>query len=308
MQSSSVNDDKRSIETRYKRWIGLILIAPWLIGFIIFKLVPILSSLVISFTDFFLIAPDKTQYVGLNNYLFVLTDVRARTVLAETIKLAAIIIPLQTFTAIFIASLLSSKDLLLKDTVRTLFFLPSIIPGFAAALMWEGFVNPSMGWMNRILLDPIGLGSLNHFSSFGGSESLFILSSLWTLGPSILIMMSSMQSIHPEIYEASKIDGANRFVRFFRMTIPLITPAIFFSLILNLTAVFGGGILLDRGNTFRGANFTSYDGYTHYVLFDQFQLGYAASLAWVFFIVVMIVILIMFGTSKRWVYFPDREN
>ena len=78
--------------------------------------------------------------------------------------------------------------------------------------------------------------------------------------------------------------------------------------LLNLTAVFGGGILLDRGNTFRGANFSSYDGYTHYVLFDQFQLGYAASLAWVFFIVVMIVILVMFGTSKRWVYFPDREN
>jgi multiple sugar transport system permease protein len=308
MKSTSVNDDKSSIETKYKRLIGLMLISPWLIGLIVFKLVPILSSLVISFTDFHLLTPDETRFAGISNYLFVFTDVRAGKVLALTIKLAAIIIPLQTFSAIFFAALLSSKDLLMKDTVRTLFFLPSIIPAFAAALMWQGFVTPSTGWLNRIVLDPIGMGWLNHFSSRGASEPLFILSSLWTLGPSILIMMGSMQGIHPEIYEAARIDGANRLIRFFKITIPMITPAIFFSLILNLTAVFGGAILLDRGNTFRRTDFTSYDAYVHYVLFDLFQLGYAASLAWVFFIVVIMVVLILFGTSKRWVYFPDREN
>jgi multiple sugar transport system permease protein len=196
----------------------------------------------------------------------------------------------------------------MKDTVRTLFFLPSIIPGFAAALMWQGFVNPSTGWLNRILLDPIGMAWLNHFSSRDVSGPLFILSSLWTLGPGILIMMGSMQGIHPEIFEAARIDGANRLIRFFTITIPLITPAIFFSLVLNLTAVFGGSILLDRGNTFRRNVFSSYDGYIQYVLFDRLQLGYAASLAWVFFVIVIVVVLILFGTSKRWVYFPDREN
>lgn len=308
MQSTPAMNTKSSIETKYKHLIGLMLISPWIIGFVIFKLVPILASLFISFTDFHLLTPAETQYIGLNNYLFVFTDVQAGSVLVKTIRLALIVIPLQTFSAIFIAALLSSKDLLMKDTVRTLFFLPSIIPAFAAALMWQGFVNPSMGWMNRILLDPIGMGWLNHFSSRGASESLFILSSLWTLGPSILIMMGSMQSIHHEIYEASKIDGANRIVRFFTITIPLITPAIFFSLVLNLTAVFGGAILLDRGNTFRRTDFSSYDGYINYVLFDLFQLGYAASLAWIFFIIVLIVILVIFGTSNRWVYFPDRES
>jgi multiple sugar transport system permease protein len=308
MQSISTIDDKRSLETKYKRLIGLMLISPWLLGFIIFKLVPILSSLVFSFTDFPLLTPQETQYSGLNNYLFIFRDVTAGRVLIETLKLAAIIIPLQTFSAIFIAALLSSKDLLMKDTVRALFFLPSIIPGFAAALMWQGFVNPSTGWLNRVLLNPIGMPWLNYFSSRGGSEALFILSSLWTLGPSILIMMGSMQGIHPEIYEAARIDGANRFIRFFRITIPMITSAIFFSLILNLTAVLGGAILLDRGNTFRGADFSSYDGYVRYVLFDTLQMGYAASLAWVFFIIVIIIVLILFGTSKSWVYFPDREN
>jgi ABC-type sugar transport system permease subunit len=91
------------------------------------------------------------------------------------------------------------------------------------------------------------------------------------------------------------------------MTIPLITPAIFFSLILNLTALFGGTILLDRGNSYR-AYISSYDGYVNYVLLDLFHVGYASSLAWVFFVFVMIVILILFSTSKRWVYFPDRER
>jgi ABC-type sugar transport system permease subunit len=87
----------------------------------------------------------------------------------------------------------------------------------------------------------------------------------------------------------------------------LITPAIFFSVILNLTAVFGGAILLDRGTTYRG-EISSYDGYVNYVLLDLFRVGYASSLAWVFFVFVMIVILILFGTSKRWVYFPDTER
>jgi multiple sugar transport system permease protein len=91
------------------------------------------------------------------------------------------------------------------------------------------------------------------------------------------------------------------------MTIPLITPAIFFSLILNLTALFGGAMLLDRGNTYRG-DISSYDSYIGYVLLDLFQVGYASSLAWVFFVFVMIVILILFGTSRYWVYFPDRER
>jgi len=123
----------------------------------------------------------------------------------------------------------------------------------------------------------------------------------------MLIMMGAMQSISTEIYEAAWLDGAGRLTRFFKMTIPLITPAIFFSLILNLTAVFGGAILLDRGNTYRG-DISSYDGYVNYDLLDLFHVGYASSLAWVFFVLVMIVILILFGTSKRWVYFPDRER
>jgi multiple sugar transport system permease protein len=192
--------------------------------------------------------------------------------------------------------------------MRVLFFLPSIIPSFAATLMWSGFVNPSTGWLSRLILSPLGFEGLNLFSRFDTpAESLFIFSSLWAAGPGFLIMMGAMQGISPDIYEAAWIDGAGRLTRFFRMTLPLISPAIFFSLVLNLTAAFGGGILLDRGSYYR-TSFSSFDSYVTYVLFDLFQMGYASSLAWVFFIFVLVVVLILFGTSKRWVYFPDREE
>jgi len=305
---SRVSDTHPSIETRFKHRVGLILISPWLAGLLLFQFAPILASLVLSFTDFHLINPDQVQFVGIANYSILFRDQQAWTSLWQTVKLALVIIPLQTFASIFIAALLSSERLLAKNTMRTLFFLPSIIPAFAAALMWQGYVNPSTGWLNRLFLDPIGLASINHLASRGASQQpLFILSSLWTIGPGILIMMGSMQGISSEIYEAARIDGADRFTRFFKITIPLVTPAIFFSLVLNLTAVFGGAILLDRGNRWR-AGATSYDGYVNFTLFELFKLGYASSLAWVFFVIVLVVVLILFGTSKKWVYFPDREN
>ena len=313
MQTSSVLKKsitavtRPSVETRFKRQVGLLLIAPWLVGLLIFKLVPILASLALSFTDFHLLNPDKIQFVGLANYRIIFRDEEVVTVLWQTVKLALVIIPMQTFASIFVAALLSSQRLLGKNIMRTLFFLPSIIPAFAAALMWQGYVNPATGWLNRLILDPLGLASLNHFYSRGASQPLFILSSLWTIGPGILIMMGAMQGISSEIYESALMDGAGRLTRFFKITIPLITPAIFFSLVLNLTAVFGGAILLDRGSRWR-ADFSSYDGYINYVLFDMFKLGYASSLAWIFFVFVMILVLILFGTSKRWVYFPDREG
>jgi ABC-type sugar transport system permease subunit len=297
-----------SIETRYKRQIGLILISPWLIGLVVFKLVPILASLIFSFTDVNLLTPFELRFNGVRNYVNVLGDLNAVDGFIKTVRLAVIVIPLQTAASIFIAALLSGKDLLMKGTMRVLFFLPSIIPSFAATLMWSGFVNPSTGWLSRLILSPLGLGSFYQFSTWDTpAEALFIFSSLWAAGPGFLIMMGAMQGIPPEIYEAAWIDGAGRLTRFFRMTLPLISPAIFFSLVLNLTAAFGGGILLDRGSYYR-TSFSSYDSYITYVMFDLFHMGYASGLAWIFFLFVLVVVLILFGTSRRWVYFPDREQ
>lgn len=291
----------------YKLQTGLLLISPWLIGLVLFNLLPILTSLVLSFTRLYLLEPSQVRFIGLQNYLEIFNDPSARQVLLETFRLALIIIPVQTGASVLLAALLSSRKLRMKNTLRVLFFFPSIIPATAAAFMWRGFFNTDSGWANRLLLGPLGLEALGRvFSIYEGSEALVILGSLWTIGPSILIMMGAMQGIHPEIYEAAQIDGAGRLTRFFSMTLPLISPAIFFSLIINLTAVFGGTLLMDRGNVW-SPTLSTYDAYVQYNLFSLFRAGYASSLAWAFFVIVMILVLTLFVTSKHWVHFPDRE-
>jgi multiple sugar transport system permease protein len=148
---------------------------------------------------------------------------------------------------------------------------------------------------------------LNIFAGRGAGQALFILGTLWTIGPSILINMGAIQGIPTELHEAAEIDGAGSWRRWTAITLPLITPAIFFTLILNLTAIFSGALILDRGFN-HNSNLSSYDHFIYFVLFRLFKLGAASSLAWVFFVFVMIVVLILFGTSKRWVYFPEPEE
>jgi ABC-type sugar transport system permease subunit len=313
MQSESVEKTKKSArprplhQARYKRLWGLLLISPWLIGLAIFKLIPILASLWLSFTNFFLLTPHEARFVGFKNYISIFTDPNVSKVLLRTINLALIIIPVQLCASVFMAALLSSDRLKMKNALRMLFFLPSIIPSVAATYMWRGFVNTKTGWLYTLILNPLGLSHLINLSSRNSGQTLFVLSSLWALGPGMLIIIAAMQGIPSEVREAALVDGASRLRRFFSITIPMVSPAIFFTLILNLTAVFGGAILLDRGHTFN-SNMSSFDSYVYYILFTTFRLGSAAALAWVFFIFVIILVLILFRTSKYWVYFPDSDN
>ncbi len=195
----------------------------------------------------------------------------------------------------------------MKNGLRVLFFLPSIIPSVASLFMWQGFVNPRSGWLNPLFLNPLGLAKFVHFSTRGSTPSLMILATFWSIGPGFLIILGAMQGIPTDVFEAALVDGATRMRRFFSITLPMVTPAIFFTMILNLTAIFGGAILMDRGNNFN-SSLSSVDSYLYYILFDTFRLGSAASLAWIFFIFMLILVVILFITSKYWVYFPDREN
>jgi len=172
--------------------------------------------------------------------------------------------------------------------------------------MWRGFVNPRTGWLSP-LLATLGLQWLNIFAGRNSGQALFIFTSLWMIGPGMLILMGAMQSIPSELYEAALIDGATRLQRFWHITLPLSTPAIFFTLILNLTGAFGSAVLLDRGYGLNNAA-SSFDSYIQFTLFRVFDVGEAASLAWIFFLVVVIIVLILFRTAKYWVYYPDQTH
>ncbi|MCI0393693.1 MAG: sugar ABC transporter permease [Chloroflexi bacterium] len=298
---------RRRFRMRYDKTFGLLLISPWLLGLVLFKLLPILASLGLSFTDFYMLEPGETRFIGLDNYARLFRSEAVGYILFATIRVAMTTIPLQLVASTLLAALLNSPRLKASTQVRTLFFLPSIIPSVAIVFMWFGFVDPNTGWLNRFILQPLGLLGFNDVFSDAAVALLFTISSLWGIGPGMLIMLGAMQGLSPEIQEAARVDGAGPLVRFFRITLPMISPAIFFSLVINLIAVFGGVILLDRGNAFSGS-ISPFDGYVSYMMFDQWQLGYAASLAWFFFVLVMAAVVVLFTTSRRWVYYPDLEN
>jgi ABC-type sugar transport system permease subunit len=272
-----------------------------------FRLIPILASLGFSLTNYHLLSSPNDRFVGLANYAQFLTSQETGTALWQTIRLALMAVPLQIAASIFVAALLSSHRLRMRSLLRVLFFLPSIIPGAAAAYMWQDFVDPNGGWLSALILRPLGLGPIPALSSSGPDSWLFALSSLWAIGPGILILMGALQGVPAEVQEAARADGAGRLRTFFTITLPMITPAIFFTLLLNLTAIFGGAILLDRGRGFE-SSLSSYDQFVHYVLFRLFHLGEASSLAWLFFLFVIGLALLLFGTARSWVHYPDQEG
>jgi oligogalacturonide transport system permease protein len=287
---------------RHKRLWGLLLISPWLIGFVLFKLVPILAALAISFTNYYFLEPSKIDFVGLKNYINIFKDPELGPAFLGTIKLALLLIPLQTAAAILLASLLSNRTLRMRDTLRVLFFLPSILPSIATMFMWQGFLAPQSGWL-EMMLNPLGLSKIIPISN----SAEIILATFWSIGPGFLIMIGAMQGIPADIYEAVLVDGAGRLRRFFSITLPMISPAIFFTVVLNMTAVFGGAMLLDRGNSFN-PGVSSMDYLLHYIMFDLFKMGLAASLAWIFFLFMLVVVSLLVVTSRYWVYFPDEGN
>jgi len=295
----------RTKRQQIDRLLGLLLISPWLIGLVLFKLAPILASLAISFTNFYMLNPQETRFIGLSNYLQVFEDQSVGYILFQTLAMAMGALPLQMTASLALAALLSSPRLKGRGLLRTLFFLPSIIPSVAILFIWQGFVQPGTGWLEKLIIQPMGLEGFNNMYSQAATNLLFGLNSLWSIGPGFLIILAALQGLPPEIQEAARVDGAGPLERFFAITLPLISPAIFFGIVINLITVFGGVILLDRGNVFSGSA-SPYDGYVSQVMFRQYELGYASALAWVFFVIVMGIILLLFSTSRRWVYYPDK--
>jgi multiple sugar transport system permease protein len=282
--------------------IGALFLTPWILGFILFKAVPILAALAFSFTNFKMLEPEKTHFIGLKNYITFFKDTSAGASLFGSIRYFVLSVPVEMAVALGLAVLFSSKRLKNKYLLRTLFFMPSIIPAIAIFFIVSGLANPGSGWIDRLILTPL------HLPPLTGLFGIFpVILALWTIGPGFLIMLGAMQSVPPEIYEAARVDGAGPIMRFFSITVPMISPAIFFSLVINIISAFGGVALLDRGLPY-SASLSPMEGYIAQQMFSYTNLGYASALAWVMFIVVMIITLAVFSTARYWVHFPEEED
>ncbi len=287
---------------RQEGLIGLLFISPWVLGFILLKLLPILAALALSFTDFRMLRPEEAKFIGITNYVRFLSDIGAWSSLAGSLGYFLTTVPLELLVALALAAIMSSGRLPVKGLLRSLIFMPSIIPATAIFLIWFGLVAPT-GWLNQLIMAPLGLPPISP-NSF---ETLITMMALWSIGPGFLIMYGAIQSIPKEIHEAARVDGAGPLMSFISITLPMISPAIFFSLVINLTSAFGGSILLDRGYVF-SQSLSPMEGYINTIMFSNTELGYATALAWVMFAMTMTITVFLFRSAQRWVYFPEEAG
>jgi ABC-type sugar transport system permease subunit len=277
--------------------IGLLFLAPWLIGFVLLKALPILAALGLSLTDFRMLSPETTRFVGLENYARFLHDAQAGANLVGSLRYFLLTVPLEMAVALALAAIFTSERLKNKRLSQTLIFMTSIIPATSVFFIFLG----SIQYAERLVFTPLSL------PPFQGFDLLLPFMTLWSIGPGFLIIYSAMQSVPKQFYEAARIDGAGPLARFIYVTLPMISPAIFFTLVINLTGAFGGAVLLDRGYIL-SFSLSPMESYINETMFRQTELGYASALAWVTFAVMMTLTLLLFRSAKRWVYFPEEEE
>ena len=277
--------------------IGLLFLSPWLIGFVLLKALPILAALVFSFTDFKMLTPGATKFIGLENYAQFFKDTEAGASLFGSLGYFLLTVPLEMVVALVLAAIFTSARLKNKRTSRTLIFMTSIIPATSIFFIFLG----SLQYADRLIFQRFNLPPINGFGL------LLPFMALWSIGPGFLIILGAMESVPNEIYEAARVDGAGPLARFVYVTLPMISPAIFFTLVVNLTGAFGGAVLLDRGYILN-FSLSPMEGYINNMMFRESNLGYASALAWVTFAVMMTLTVFLFRSANRWVYFPEGDE
>ena len=300
---------RSSLARRESTW-GLLFLAPWLIGFVLFFAGPMLASLGASFTDLVLVRPEATHFVGLENWSRLIGDPLVRKSLLVTGNFLLIAVPISLALPLLMAVLLNSAHLLAKSLFRALFFLPVLIPGVAAAVIWQGVLNIQTGWVD-LALRGVGLPGPDWLNQPQWVIPALSLISTWSVGNYMVIMLAGLQNVPSELYDAAKVDGANAFYRFFKISIPMISPVIFYNLVLATIAAFqyfltAYVIYQNTAGPNNSALFYMMNLYKEG--FVYYHMGYASALAWGLFIVGLAITIGLFASARRWVYYAGGDR
>ncbi len=299
------------LERNQAKW-GYIFISPWLIGFVIFTIIPMIASLAFSFMNFQLATPEDASFIGLQNWRRMLfQDPNVWQSLGVTFKFALITLPIGFSLAIFLAILLNSHDLVGKNVFRTLFYAPTMVPGIAAILIWSGMLNPQTGWINRAIqgvtgYPAVGINGVRWLDEPSLVYFAYTFIGIWAIGNTILITLAGLQGVPTELYDASKVDGAGWWRRLWHITLPMISPVLFYNLILGVIGLlqyFNTPYVLNGGNGYPEGATRFYMIWFYKQAFNFANMGYAATLAWFMFIISLILTLFLFGTARHWVYY-----
>ncbi len=284
---------------------GFFFILPWLIGFILFKVYPFASSLYYSFTNYDLF--NGITKTGMMNYQKVFTDSDIVKAFAVTFKYAIFDVPLKLTFALFVAYILNFK---LKGVnfFRTAYYIPSILGGsIAIAILWRAVFNTD-GLINAVL-GVFNIEKINWMASGGTALAVIVLLRVWQFGSAMVIFLAALKGVSEDLYEAASIDGAGKWTQFFKITIPLITPVIFYNLITQLCQAFqefNGPFLVTKGGPNGATTLISILIYNN--AFLRHKMGIASAQAWILFLIVMTFTAVAFISQKKWVYYSDEEG
>ncbi len=287
---------------------GFLYIGPWIIGFLVFALGPMIASFYLAFTDYNMLRPP--DFVGLKNYITVFTGDRIfYQSLSRTAIYAAAIVTIGVSGSLLLAVLLNQK-IIGTVAFRTMYFLPSLTPVVASALLWQWLLHPDLGLVNTALW-MIGIKGPGWLTTTEWALPSLVVMALWAGlgGQRMIIFIAGLQGVPQELYEAASIDGADNWARFRNVTMPMITPTIFFNLVLGVISsfsVFTVAYVATQGGPARSTYFYVYHLYN--TAFQDFSMGYASALAWVFFLILLAFTAVQFRLQRLWVYYEAEER
>lgn len=316
LKGEGVSRKASPLQRREARW-GLLFLSPWIVGFLGLYLFPMVASFIFSLLDFNPAVPEQARFIGFTNWQRALfADEEVRLSFLRTLHFSAISLPAALALALFLAILLNSRSLLGVRLFRTLFYMPAMIPTVATVIIWNGVLNEHTGWINILIERLVGIKAV-------GTEGLrwladpklvyyaYTMFGLWGIGPAMVVFLAGLQGVPTELYEAAEIDGAGWLQRLIRITIPMMTPVIFYQLVLGVIGAlqtFLAPFVLNNGTGFPEGKTRFYMIYFYKQSFTFFNMGYGAALAWLMLIVALILTVILFGTSRYWVYYAGEEK
>jgi multiple sugar transport system permease protein len=312
---------------RHEMWTGLGFLSPWIFGFIAFTFLPIIASLVFSFmdlkiTDGILSTP---KFIGLDNWANLFKDgqlglnpsmwFKSQTPgsLWITIRFGLIALPVGIFLPLLIALLMNNKHLVGTHFFRSLFYMPYIVPFVAAVFLWGGVLNPEAGWINRSLM-AMGFpreSVPNWANDVNWVYPTYVIMGIWGIGNAMLIMLAGLQGVPTELYDASKVDGANGWQTFWNVTFPMISPVIFYNLVLSVVGLFQYflvPLVVNSGTGRPGGATMFYNLYLYKTFFTFQNMAYGSTMAWLLFIFILIVTIVLFSTARYWVYYAGEAK
>lgn len=290
-----------------KPWEAYVFLTPWLIGLCCFTIIPMALSLYFSFTSYDMAS--APQWIGLRNYIDMVHDPRLLKSLKVTFIYVGCSIPLQLSFALLLATVLKKNRLGVRF-YRAVYYLPSLFGGsVAVALLWRQIFNKT-GLINRALA-LIGITGKNWIATPSTVLYTLVALAVWQFGSSMVVFLGGLKQISNDYYEAAQIDGANKAQLFFKITLPLLTPMVFFNLvmtIINAFQAFTSSYIISQGT---GGPMDSTMFYTLYLYikgFRQFNMGYASAMAWLLLAIIALVTALMFAIANKWVYYEDSQK